>query len=85
MSGRIWMEHAEHGGRAQLPDLPFWRAQGWEPADGPPPEPDLTKDPLPDAEPAEQTESPEDSSGLSATQSTKPAAAAQIQESDSDR
>lgn len=47
----VWMEHVEHGGRAQLPDIPYWRAQGWEPCDGPPPEPDLTKDPEPDEAP----------------------------------
>jgi hypothetical protein len=43
MSGHIWMQHGEHGGRAQLPDIPYWRARGWEPTDGPPPEPDLTR------------------------------------------
>lgn len=65
--GHVWMQHTEHGGYSQLPDTPYWRAQGWEPVDGPPPEPDLTKDPhLRDqpAEQPEQTESPEDSSGL---------------------
>ena len=46
--GHIWMEHGEHGGRAQLPDIPYWRAAGWEPCDGPPPEPDLTRDPEPE-------------------------------------
>jgi hypothetical protein len=60
----MWMQHTENGNYADLPDLPFWRAQGWEPADGPPPEPDYTRDPLPDAEPA-QTEAPEDTSGVS--------------------
>lgn len=63
----MWMKHAEHGGIANLPDLPFWRAQGWEPADGPPPEPDLTRDPLPDTE---TTEAPEDTSGASSFPNT---------------
>jgi hypothetical protein len=67
----IWMYHAESGNHAELPDLPFWRAQGWEPADGPPPEPDLTRDPLPDAEPAENTEAPEDTSGVSSSPTTE--------------
>lgn len=47
-----WMEHAATGHRAQLPDLPYWRAHGWEPCDGPPPEPDLTRDHEPET-PAE--------------------------------
>lgn len=73
MSDRIWMEHAEHGGRAELPDLPFWRSQGWQPTDGPPPEPDLTKDP--DPEPTEEhTEAPEEStSGASSSPPVKSA------------
>lgn len=50
----MWMRHSEHGGYADLPDIPYWHGHGWEPADGPPPEPDLTKDPLP--EPPETTE-----------------------------
>lgn len=40
------MKHADHGGIADLPDLPYWRNRGWEPADGPPPEPDLLHDPV---------------------------------------
>jgi hypothetical protein len=50
-----WMEHDKTGHRAQLPDLPYWRANGWSPCDGPPPEPDLTRNPdsEPDAPPAE--------------------------------
>lgn len=68
----IWMEHGEHGGRALLPDLPAWRALGWVPCDGPPPEPDLTRDPEPPPqavpeEPADDDEAPE-SPGLSAAQ-----------------
>lgn len=47
----IWMEHNITHGRAQLPDLPYWRAMGWEPCDGPPPEHDFTRDP-----PVEETE-----------------------------
>lgn len=46
LSEHPWMEHAETGHRAQLPDIPYWRANGWSPVDGPPPEPDLTRDPL---------------------------------------
>lgn len=45
MSDHPWMEHAETGHRAQLPDLEYWRAQGWAPCDGPPPEPDRLHDP----------------------------------------
>lgn len=44
LSEHPWMVHTETGHRAQLPDTPYWRANGWEPCDGPPPEPDLTKD-----------------------------------------
>lgn len=40
-----WMEHSETGHRSQLPDLPYWRAMGWTPVDGPHPEPDLTHEP----------------------------------------
>lgn len=65
--GHVWMEHAETGGRAQLPDTPYWRANGWEPAGGPPLEPDLTKDPHLRDQPERQPqtdESPEEPSGL---------------------
>lgn len=62
--GHVWMVHAETGGHAQLPDTPYWRANGWEPCGGPPPEPDLTKDPHLRDQPEEPTESPEVSSGL---------------------
>lgn len=48
-----WMKHAEHGGIADLPDLEYWRAQGWEPTDGPPPEPSTLRDPEPEAPAAE--------------------------------
>jgi hypothetical protein len=63
----MWMKHAEHGGIADLPDILWWRAQGWEPTDGPPPELDLTKDPE-----APVAEAP----GLSAAQTQKSAATA---------
>lgn len=46
LSEHPWMEHVETGHRAQLPDLPYWRANGWSPCAGPPPEPDLTRDVL---------------------------------------
>jgi len=62
----MWMKHKDHEGIADLPDLPYWRAQGWEPADGPPPEPDLLHDPEPEEEQAaEVPEVPEESSGTS--------------------
>jgi hypothetical protein len=64
LSEHPWMEHEPTGNRAQLPDLPYWRAQGWHPCDGPPPEPDLTRDP---------TEAPA-KPGLSAAEAEKPAA-----------
>lgn len=38
------MEHNVTGHRAQLPDIPYWRANGWNPCDGPTPEPELTRD-----------------------------------------
>jgi hypothetical protein len=47
----IWMEHDVHGGRALLPDLPYWRANGWNPCDGPPVMPSTLRDPIPDPEP----------------------------------
>jgi hypothetical protein len=55
VSDHPWMEHAETGHRAQLPDMPYWRAQGWAPCDGPPPEPDRLHDP---AEPVLQDPEP---------------------------
>lgn len=60
MNEHPWMEHDITGHRAQLPDLPYWRAQGWNPVDGPLPEPDLLRDPVPEADavkPTEQAES----------------------------
>jgi hypothetical protein len=48
-----WMQHTVTGHRAQLPDIPYWRANGWEPCDGPPPEPDLTRAPIDEAPPTE--------------------------------
>lgn len=48
-----WMEHDKTGHRAQLPDIPYWRANGWEPCDGPHPEPDFTRDTDPEAPPGE--------------------------------
>jgi hypothetical protein len=44
ISEHPWMEHEETGHRAQLPDIPYWRGNGWHPCDGPPPEPLLTHD-----------------------------------------
>lgn len=65
LSEHPWMEHSETGHRAQLPDLPYWRANGWSPCDGPPPEPDQTRDDLE----APAAEAP----GLSAAQPKKSA------------
>jgi hypothetical protein len=48
----IWMEHDQTHHRAQLPDIPYWRANGWNPCDGPPPEPDLTRAPIDEAPPS---------------------------------
>lgn len=45
MSEHPWMEHEQTGHRAQLPDLPYWRENGWNPVDGPHPEPDTLHDP----------------------------------------
>jgi hypothetical protein len=56
----MWMKHAEHDGIADLPDLPFWRAQGWEPTDGPPPEPDTLRDPGVEPPTEEDPETPPD-------------------------
>lgn len=71
MTERIWMQHTETGGLAELPDLPYWRGAGWKPTDERPAEPDLLRDPQP-----EPTEAPaEKSPGLSAAKSKKSAAA----------
>jgi hypothetical protein len=67
----VWMEHGEHGGRAQLPDIPFWRAQGWSPCDGPPPEPDMLHDPAP--EPEETTDAPPSAGLLAVHEAGEPA------------
>jgi hypothetical protein len=79
MSALIWMEHEGTGNRAELPDLPYWRANGWRPCDGPPPEEDYLRDAgvePPDAasEPAETNEDPDEPSGSSAVQPKKRAA-----------
>jgi len=71
-----WMKHAESGGVADLPDLPYWRAVGWEPTDERPPEPNLLRDPAPPEAPA--AEAP----GLSAAKTKKSAAAAKTEEID---
>lgn len=74
MTERIWMQHPETGGRAELPDIAYWRANGWEPTDdGPPPEPDLLRDPPPEAPP--EAPDAEKAPGLSAAKTTKSAAA----------
>ena len=72
MTDHIWMEHTAHGGRRELPDIPYWRANGWEPCDGPPPEPDLTRDA--DTRREDDEAPPEESAGLSAAQPKKKAA-----------
>lgn len=69
------MKHTEHGGLADLPESPYWLAQGWEPTDERPAEPDLLRDPPPAAEPA-TTEAPAGTPGLSAAETKKPAASA---------
>jgi hypothetical protein len=72
-----WMKHAETGLLANLPDVPYWRAVGWEPTDERPQEIDTLRDPLPPgpgAEP-ENTEAPAESPGLSAADTTSAAAA----------
>lgn len=81
-----WMKHALHGGLADLPDdVPYWRAQGWEPTDERPPEPDLYRDPPPAATAPENTEAPAESPGLPAAQTEKPAAAAKTKKETTDR
>jgi hypothetical protein len=49
MSEHPWMEHDTTGHRAQLPDIDYWRANGWHPVDCPNAEVDRTKDPEPAA------------------------------------
>lgn len=86
MSAGIWMEHRDHGGRAFLPDIPYWRGAGWEPCDGPPPEPDLTRDPPPEPEPEppakSATKTPKTSSGSSAVQPVTADSAEEPEEND---
>lgn len=73
MSKHVWMEHEEHHGRALLPDIPYWRANGWAPCDGPPPEPDLTRDPPDKAEkPTEAPQTPKVPGLLAAHVAGKP-------------
>lgn len=64
------MRHAETGGLADIPDLPYWRAAGWQPTDERPVEPDRLSDPVPAGTP-EAPAAP----GLFAVQSEEPAAA----------
>lgn len=64
---QIWMEHGEHGGRALLPDLPYWRANGWQPCGGPPDLPSTLRDPIPERAPEEPETPP--SAGSSAVRS----------------
>jgi hypothetical protein len=77
------MKHTEHGGLADLPESPYWLAQGWEPTDERPVEPDLLRDPPP-VLPA-STEAPAVTPGLSAAQPEKPAAAAKTRKTEADR
>lgn len=60
MNEHPWMEHDKTGHRAQLPDLPYWRAQGWVPVDGPHPEADYLHDPVltPEPEAKQEPEKP---------------------------
>lgn len=53
------MKHAEHGGIADLPDIPYWRGHGWEPTDESLPEPDTLRDPGVEPPPTETLEDPE--------------------------
>lgn len=47
MDDFVWMRHPETGGLWQCPvdAIEHWLARGWVPAEGPPEEPDATKDP----------------------------------------
>jgi hypothetical protein len=74
-----WMKHGDTGLLADLPDLPYWRAVGWEPTDERPQEIDTLRDPLPPdpGDEPENTEAPAaDAPGLSAAQTETSAAAA---------
>jgi len=79
-----WMKHGKHGGIADLPDIPLWRAAGWEPTDERPAEPDLYRDPPPPTEP-EPIEAPDAAApGLSAAKPKKSAKAAPTEDGESD-
>lgn len=84
LSEHPWMEHEETGHRAQLPDEPYWRAQGWNPVDSPPPEPFLLRDP-PDEEPAADAKTPSEtgSSAAKTRKSAKPAVKPEPEEAES--
>lgn len=58
MNEHPWMEHDKTGHRAQLPDLPYWRAMGWSLVDGPHPENDYLHDPEPEPVEDEKPEKP---------------------------
>lgn len=70
MNTHPWMRHTVTGHFSQLPDDPYWQAQGWEPVDGPPPEVDRLHDPA-----LVDPETPPEA-GSSAVQPEKSAAAA---------
>jgi hypothetical protein len=78
LSEHPWMENPATGARAQLPDIPYWRALGWDPCDGPPPEPDLTRAPQ---EPEALAEEP----GLPAVKTNPAVKPAPTEEGESDR
>lgn len=78
-----WMKHAEHGGIANLPDIPYWRENGWEPTDERPAESNPLRDPPEVVAEAETTEAPDaEAPGLSAAPIQKSAAAAKTKETD---
>jgi hypothetical protein len=83
LSEHPWMEHEETGLRAQLPDIGYWRGNGWHPCDGPPPEPSLTRDPEPEAHEPEAPAA-EEAPGLSAARHKKTAKATSTKDSESD-
>lgn len=74
-----FMKHAETNHIAELPDLPYWRAAGWEPTDERPAEPDPLRDPPEAIAGAETTETPD---ADAPTPTKKSAAAAKKQEAD---
>lgn len=67
MNEHPWMRHEETGHLAQLPDIPYWRARGWNPVDAPEPASNLPRDPEPEPPAVEAEPGPE-------TKSTKRAA-----------